>query len=83
MFLSVCYDYIVDEIAVFCIFSIFFSLKLLIFGGYYFRRPECVSIFPTTVITNFFTVVTKLRPLIVSRYELIHHKKNVLTIGLM
>jgi hypothetical protein len=46
MFLSFYCDYIVAEIAVFCIFSIF-SLKLLIFGGQqrlpkigmtYFRR---------------------------------------------
>jgi hypothetical protein len=34
MFLSYYCDYIVVEMAVFCISFIFFSLKLLIFGGH-------------------------------------------------
>jgi hypothetical protein len=33
LFLSYYCDYIVAEIAVFCIYIIFFPLKLLIFGG--------------------------------------------------
>jgi hypothetical protein len=81
MFLSFYCDYIVDEIAIFCIFQIFFS-KIV-----NFRRPNDVAenkcglflvatisigqnvlaFFPTTVITNFITAVTKLRPLTVSR----------------
>jgi hypothetical protein len=80
----------------FCIiskkFSTFFNfrgqmpppkIRRLFSAATIFVGQNVLAFFPTIVITNFVVAVTKLRPLTVSRYQLIHHKKNVLTTGLM